>query len=178
MAEYDVVGYIVRKRESASGAEGCVGCLVIFILLGLIGSCIGERINFGKASPPNESARQAEVSHAPIAPQTATRIPQSTVGQPRMVEQRVHCRACSGKGVKTGWATCPTCNGQRKVVDQARTAQNAVSGIVNGMARGRHSRPPRSRTYYMSCPSCNGKGRIPRQEGCGQCGGSGFLLKR
>ena len=181
--EYEVVGYVLRKKESNDGCAGCIGALIVIAILGAcIESCVGGKKNSGNAAVPayTESAPAAvQAGTAPVrdASANAFRTPQPAAPV-RVVEQRIRCRSCSGKGIKNVWATCPTCNGYRRVVDQVRTAQSAMQGIANGLARGRHHRPPRPQTYYMSCPSCSGKGKIPRQERCGQCWGNGFLLKR
>lgn len=181
--DYEVVGYILKKKPSGDGCAGCLGALIVIAILGAcIESCVGGKKNSGNAPAPTYT------EPAPVAVQTGTlpvregssnvsQLPQPTAPV-RVVEQRIRCRNCSGKGIKNIWTPCPTCNGHRKVVDQARTAQSAMQGIANGLARGRHPRPPRPHTYYMSCPTCNGKGKIPHQEGCNQCGGNGFLLKR
>lgn len=178
--DYEVVGYILRKKSTGGG---CLGALILIAIIGAcIESCVGGKKSSGNAPAP------AYTEPAPVAVQTSTspvreasanasRFPQPTAPV-RVVGQRIRCRACSGKGAKEVWATCPMCNGHRRIVDQERTAQSAVSGMVNAFARGRAPRrPPQQRTYYMSCPSCHGKGRIPHQEGCRQCGGSGHLVK-
>ena len=182
--EYEVVGYVLKKKPDGDGCAGCLGALIAIAIFGAcIESCVGGKKNSGNATVPTYT------DSAPVAVQTGTpsvrdasangfQIPQNTAPV-RVVEQRVRCRACSGRGAKEVWSTCPVCNGYRKVVDQERTAQSAVSGMMNAFARGRRPyRPPQQRTYYMSCPSCSGKGRIPHREGCGQCGGNGFLMKR
>lgn len=164
--DYEVVGYILKKKPDGDGCAGCLGALIVIAILGAcIESCVGGKKNSGNATAPTYT------EPAPVIVQTGT----SPV---RVVEQRIRCRNCSGKGFKDIWATCLTCNGDRKVVDQVRTAQSAMQGLANGLAKRRHHRPPRPRTYYMTCPSCNGKGKIPRQERCGQCGGDGYLIRR
>jgi len=164
--DYEVVGYILKKRDDGGGCAGCLGVLIAIAIFGAcIESCVGGKKNSGNATVPT----YAEPS--PVTVQTGT----SPVG---VVEQRIRCRNCSGKGINNIWTTCPTCNGHRKIVDQGRTAQSAMQGIASGLANGRNHRPPRPRTYYMSCPACNGKGKISHQERCNQCGGNGFWLKR
>ena len=164
--DYEVVGYILKKKPDGDGCAGCLGALIVIAILGAcIESCVGGKKNSGNATAPTYT------EPAPVIVQTGT----SPV---RVVEQRIRCRNCSGKGIMNIWTTCPTCNGHRKVVDQARTAQSAMQGLANGLAKGRHHRPPHPRTYYMSCPACNGKGKISHQERCDQCGGNGFLLRR
>ena len=181
--EYDVVGLILKKKESNDGCAGCLGALVVVaIICAIIESCIG-----GKKKPANVPSTIYTEPPSVVQPGTSP-----THGSPDSVsrpiwpapptddrEQRVRCRNCSGKGVKNVWTKCSTCNGNRRVVDQAKTAQSAMTGVVNGFARGRAPRqPPRPKTYYMSCPSCNGKGRISHSEDCHQCGGNGYLIKR
>lgn len=181
--EYEVVGYILKKKPSGDGCAGCLGALLVIAILGAcIESCVGGKKNSGDSPAPTytEAApASVQTGTSPVrdASPNVSRILPPTAPVP-VVEQRIRCRNCFGKGIKNILTTCPTCNGHRKVVDQARTAQSAMQGIANGLARGRHPRPPRPHTYYMSCPSCNGKGKIPHQESCNQCGGNGFLLKR
>lgn len=181
--DYEVVGYILKKKPSGDGCAGCLGALIVIAVLGAcIESCVGGKKNSGNATAPTYT------EPAPVIVQTGTspvrdgsdsvsRIPQPTTPV-RVVEQRIRCRNCSGNGIKNFWTTCPTCNGHRKIVDQGRTAQSAMQGVASGLANGRNHRPPRPRTYYMSCPACNGKGKISHQERCDQCGGNGFLLRR
>ena len=179
--DYEVVGYILKKKPSGDGCAGCLGALIVIAILGAcIESCVGGKKSAGNDATPTytESSpvtMQTGASSVRDGSSNVSRIPQPTAPV-RVVEQRIRCRNCSGKGIKNIWTTCPTCNGHRKVVDQARTAQSAMQGLANGLARGRHPRPPRPHTYYMSCPACNGKGKIPHQERCNQCGGNGSLL--
>lgn len=179
--DYEVVGYILKKKEAGGG---CLGALIVIAVLGAcIESCVGGKKSPGNAPAPTytESASvtvQTGTSPVREGPGNVSRPPQPTVPI-RVVEQCIRCKNCSGKGTKNVWTACPTCNGQKKVVDQARTAQSAMQGIANGLAHGRGSRkPPRPKTYYISCPSCKGKGKFSHQERCDKCVGNGFLLKR
>ena len=166
--EYDVVGYILKKRETGGGG-GCAGCLVMLILLSVIGSCLFG----GKGKRVQEQERQYVPENTPqqvVVPETVERVP--TRHAAPVVSRPIKCRACAGQGVKLMWSVCPTCNGHRKVVDQARTAENAMKAMARGMS---HRRPPKPKIYQMVCPSCKGRGKVSQQCVCPDCGGSRYV---
>lgn len=178
--EYDVVGYILKKRETGGGG-GCVGCLVMLILLSVIGSCLfggkGKRVkeHVRPNVPENVSVNVPEnvaenVPSPVIESETVERV---SIRRPAPVVPRpIKCRACAGKGIKLIWSVCPTCNGHRKIVDQARTAENAMKAMARGMS---HRRPPKPKIYQMACPSCKGRGKVSQQCVCPDCGGSRYV---
>lgn len=178
--DYEVVGYILRKKEAGAG---CLGALIVIVILGAcIESCVGGKKNSGHADNPTYTESPPVTVQTGTLPVRDVSTTVSRIQQPaapiRVVEQRIRCGSCSGRGIKNLATRCPTCNGCGRIVDQARTAQSAMQGIANGLARGRQPRPPRHHTYYMACPACNGTGRISHQDRCDQCGGNGSLLRR
>lgn len=89
--------------------------------------------------------------------------------------KRICCRACGGDGKINVSPVCPTCNGQRKVVDQERTRQNAANDIARSIRRKQAYKP---KTYYKYCPFCNGRGKVRQVDNCRECGGAGSLIQR
>ena len=110
------------------------------------------------------------VAHPPVyTPKPMKRIP-----SPPPIK-RIRCRACGGDGKINVSPVCPICNGQRKVVDQERTRQNAARDLARSIRRKQSYQP---KTYYKYCPFCNGRGKVRQVDNCRECGGSGSLIQR
>ena len=74
--EYEVVGYVLKKRESGDGCAGCLGALIVIAILGAcIESCVGGKKNPGNATAP------AYTEPAPVAGQAGA----SPVQMPRLM---------------------------------------------------------------------------------------------
>lgn len=69
------------------------------------------------------------------------------------------CDVCSGSGAEPGskLETCPTCNGQGRVMQNQRTFLGNVQTVA-------------------TCPTCQGKGKNASKK-CKHCGGNGVLPK-
>ena len=49
--DYEVVGYILKKKPSGDGCAGCLGAFLVIAVLGAcIESCVGGKKNSGNAS--------------------------------------------------------------------------------------------------------------------------------
>jgi RecJ-like exonuclease len=159
--DYEITGIIVKKKESN---DGCAGCLGALFLIAILGACFESC--FGNGDKSRTSLESKE---------NATPIVQQSANPPSPQLRRIRCRACGGDGKVTVAPVGPTCNGQRKVVDQERTAQNASRDIARSIRR---KRVPQPKTYYKNCPFCHERGRTRQVDNCRDCGGSGSLIQR
>lgn len=159
--EYEITGIIVKKKESN---DGCAGCLGALFLVAILGSCFESCFSNGGKSRTSLESREDVTSG----------VQQYENPSPPPIK-RIRCRACGGDGKINVSPVCPTCNGQRKVVDQERTRQNAANDIARSIRRKQAYKP---KTYYKYCPFCNGRGKVRQVDNCRECGGSGSLIQR
>jgi len=159
--EYEITGIIVKKKESNDGCAGCLGALFLIAILGAcFESCFGNGDKSRTSLESRENVTSGVQQYANPAPPPI---------------KRIRCRACGGDGKINVSPVCPTCNGQRKVVDQERTRQNAARDLARSIRRKQSYQP---KTYYKYCPFCNGRGKVRQVDNCRECGGSGSLIQR
>lgn len=159
--EYEITGIIVKKKESNDGCAGCLGALFLVVILG---ACFESCFSNGGKSRTSLESREDVTSD----------VQQYANPAPPPIK-RIRCRACGGDGKINVSPVCPTCNGQRKVVDQERTRQNAANDIARSIRRKQAYKP---KTYYKYCPFCNGRGKVRQVDNCRECGGAGSLIQR
>lgn len=159
--EYEITGIIVKKKESN---DGCAGCLGALFLVAILGSCFESCFSNGGKSWTSLESREDVTSG----------VQQYANPAPPPIK-RIRCRACGGDGKINVSPVCPTCNGQRKVVDQERTRQNAANDIARSIRRKQAYKP---KTYYKYCPFCNGRGKVRQVDNCRECGGTGSIIQR
>lgn len=159
--EYEITGIIVKKKESN---DGCAGCLGALFLVAILGACFESCFSNGGKSRTSLESRENVTSG----------VQQYANPAPPPIK-RIRCRACGGDGKVNVSPVCPTCNGQRKVVDQERTRQDAAKDFARSIRRKQSYQP---KTYYKYCPFCNGRGKVRQVDNCRECGGSGSLIQR
>ena len=159
--EYEITGIIVKKKDSNDGCAGCIGALFLLAILGaFFESCLG---NGGKSA---NSSNQIDDTHPSVQQPVKPNSPPI---------RRIRCRACGGDGKVNVSPVCPTCNGQRTVVDQERTRQNASRDLARSIRRKQAYQP---KTYYKNCSFCNGRGKVRQVDNCRECSGIGMLTQR
>lgn len=109
---------------------------------------------------------------------------------------KLNCPTCTGKGSKTGWHVCPSCEGRgvrecsmcggsgakrcsacngsgSRRVKKTRKKQVARQYYSTGQTVTRYEYVDETYWDNESCPTCSGRGEI--RGGCPKCGGSGRL---
>lgn len=159
--EYEITGIIVRKKDSNDGCAGCIGAVVLLVILGaFFESCLG---NGGKSVNSSN-----QMTDTPSSIQQPAKLNSPPIRQ-------IRCRACGGDGKVNVSPVCPTCNGNRKVIDQERTRQNVARDIARSVRRKQGYQP---KTYYKNCPFCKGRGKVRQLDNCRECSGTGVLTQR
>lgn len=109
---------------------------------------------------------------------------------------KLNCPTCTGKGSKTGWHVCPSCEGRgvrecsmcggsgakrcsacngsgSRRVKKTRKKQVARQYYSTGQTVTRYEYVDETYWDNENCPACGGRGEI--RGGCPKCGGSGSL---
>lgn len=151
---YDRFGH-AGVGGAAGGGGGFQGASSFEDIFSQFGDIFGSDFGFGGGGGRRRRRRGQRGSDIRIRLKLTLEQINSGINKKLKMPRQVACEVCSGTGAENGTAfnTCPTCNGQGEI------QQQAGGGFFQQIV-------------VQTCPTCNGEGRVVSRA-CTNCEGKG-----